>query len=216
MNLALVERIVAAVLYEGYMLYPYRPSSVKNQQRWTFGGVYPRATARRKVAAIPGCFRPSAWSLPRARRAWISASVSYTCSHARSAKYRHPSPTSRLVSSRNFAPSQALWVGERLYQTWQEAVEREVHVDVALDELAGPAAPYSLRLSGVARPGTWCADRAARSSPSWCERMKRLRARSNCRRHQSGQSRAFKIMARVVNLTPFAHRGCQSTASGQS
>ena len=29
------------VLYEGYILYPYRPSSVKNRQRWTFGGVYP-------------------------------------------------------------------------------------------------------------------------------------------------------------------------------
>ena len=32
----------AAVLYEGYLLYPYRPSSVKNRQRWTFGGLFPR------------------------------------------------------------------------------------------------------------------------------------------------------------------------------
>jgi hypothetical protein len=38
-----VESVVQAVLYEGYMLYPYRPSSVKNRQRWTFGGVYPHA-----------------------------------------------------------------------------------------------------------------------------------------------------------------------------
>ena len=29
------------MLYEGYMLYPYRPSSVKNRQRWNFGVVYP-------------------------------------------------------------------------------------------------------------------------------------------------------------------------------
>src|SRR5689334_6887092 len=43
MNLALVEQVVNAVLYEGYMLYPYRPSAVKNRQRWTFGGVYPQA-----------------------------------------------------------------------------------------------------------------------------------------------------------------------------
>ena len=41
MNLAPVEPIVKAVLYEGYILYPYRPTSVKNRQRWTFGGVYP-------------------------------------------------------------------------------------------------------------------------------------------------------------------------------
>ena len=42
MNQALVDRIVNAVLYEGYLLYPYRPS-VKNRQRWTFGGLYPRS-----------------------------------------------------------------------------------------------------------------------------------------------------------------------------
>ncbi len=39
----LVERIADAVLYEGYILYPYRPSSVKNQQRWNFGVVCPPA-----------------------------------------------------------------------------------------------------------------------------------------------------------------------------
>lgn len=41
----LVRNIADAVLYEGYMLYPYRPSSVKNRQRWTFGGLYPEAYA---------------------------------------------------------------------------------------------------------------------------------------------------------------------------
>jgi hydrogenase maturation protease len=38
-----VQEIADAVLYEGYMLYPYRLSSVKNQQRWNFGVLYPRA-----------------------------------------------------------------------------------------------------------------------------------------------------------------------------
>lgn len=37
-----VEAIARAVLYEGYVLWPYRRSAVKNRQRWTFGGVYPR------------------------------------------------------------------------------------------------------------------------------------------------------------------------------
>ncbi|HJS24810.1 MAG TPA: hypothetical protein VJ751_10690 [Pyrinomonadaceae bacterium] len=40
---SLVERIADAVLYEGYILYPYRPSAVKNQQRWNFGVVCPPA-----------------------------------------------------------------------------------------------------------------------------------------------------------------------------
>src|SRR5438105_127822 len=42
MNADLVDRIVNALLYEGYILYPYR-QSVKNRQRWTFGGLYPSA-----------------------------------------------------------------------------------------------------------------------------------------------------------------------------
>jgi hypothetical protein len=37
----LVEKIADAVLYEGYMLYPYTASSLKNQQRWNFGVLYP-------------------------------------------------------------------------------------------------------------------------------------------------------------------------------
>jgi hypothetical protein len=31
------------VLYEGYILWPYRRSALKNSRRWTFGGVYPPA-----------------------------------------------------------------------------------------------------------------------------------------------------------------------------
>ena len=38
-----VRQIADAVLYEGYILWPYRRSAMKNAQRWTFGGVYPRA-----------------------------------------------------------------------------------------------------------------------------------------------------------------------------
>jgi hydrogenase maturation protease len=42
MTLDKVKKIAAAVLYEGYILYPYRASAIKNQQRWTFGGVFPK------------------------------------------------------------------------------------------------------------------------------------------------------------------------------
>jgi hypothetical protein len=38
-----VRAIADAVLYEGYLLWPYRRSATKNQKRWTFGGVYPPA-----------------------------------------------------------------------------------------------------------------------------------------------------------------------------
>lgn len=38
-----IAAIARTVLYEGYILWPYRRSALKNQQRWTFGGVFPRA-----------------------------------------------------------------------------------------------------------------------------------------------------------------------------
>jgi hypothetical protein len=41
MNRELARKVADAVLYEGYMLYPYRRSSIKNQQRWSFGILYP-------------------------------------------------------------------------------------------------------------------------------------------------------------------------------
>jgi hypothetical protein len=44
-NFASVEKIAAVVLYEGYILYPYRASAIKNRQRWNFGTLYPRIYA---------------------------------------------------------------------------------------------------------------------------------------------------------------------------
>jgi hypothetical protein len=42
-----VRAIADVVLYEGYILWPYRKSALKNQRRWTFGGVYPRRYSER-------------------------------------------------------------------------------------------------------------------------------------------------------------------------
>jgi hydrogenase maturation protease len=41
MNRDLAKKVADAVLYEGYLLYPYRTSAIKNQQRWIFGILYP-------------------------------------------------------------------------------------------------------------------------------------------------------------------------------
>ena len=42
MSFAAVESIVQALLYEGHLLYPYRPSALKNRERWLFGRLLPR------------------------------------------------------------------------------------------------------------------------------------------------------------------------------
>jgi hypothetical protein len=46
MSFESVQNIADAVLFEGYILYPYRASSTKNRQRWNFGTLYPREFAQ--------------------------------------------------------------------------------------------------------------------------------------------------------------------------
>lgn len=41
MSWSAAERLAETLLYEGYVLYPYRGSSLKNRQRWPFGALYP-------------------------------------------------------------------------------------------------------------------------------------------------------------------------------
>jgi hypothetical protein len=41
MSFDAVAEIARAVLYEGYLLYPYRPTALKNRQRWMFGRLLP-------------------------------------------------------------------------------------------------------------------------------------------------------------------------------
>ena len=41
-----VRAVADAVLYEGYLLYPYRRSSAKNRVRWQFGVLTPREWTR--------------------------------------------------------------------------------------------------------------------------------------------------------------------------
>jgi hypothetical protein len=38
-----VRSVADAILYEGYLLYPYRPSALKNHHRYPFGTLYPEA-----------------------------------------------------------------------------------------------------------------------------------------------------------------------------
>src|SRR4249919_2315304 len=53
MNPSTVDKIANAVLYEGYILYPYRASSRKNRQRFTFGRIYPRKYSVAQGGAEP-------------------------------------------------------------------------------------------------------------------------------------------------------------------
>ena len=52
-NLTRARQVADAVLYEGYLLYPYRASSAKNQVRWQFGILGPEGAEEAGVGESP-------------------------------------------------------------------------------------------------------------------------------------------------------------------
>lgn len=125
MNLARVDAIVRAVLYEGYMLYPYRPSSVKNRQRWTFGGIYPRnyeAVDKSSAANMrTQCL------LRDDGGAAVEVHVRFLHLLKRDVgKLTEPAMELPAEAEPAFLKVPSLQVGERRFQEWEEAVERDV------------------------------------------------------------------------------------------
>ncbi len=106
MNLQWVDQIAKAVLYEGYMLYPYRPSSVKNQQRWNFGVVYPKAYSDAQGGEEPSSMRIECLITGSVQTA---LEVRLRFLHLRT-RFEGRSPTT----------------SSQLPNGWQEAVERDV------------------------------------------------------------------------------------------
>lgn len=138
MNLTLVEKIANAVLYEGYILYPYRASSVKNQQRWNFGALAPRRFALAQSGA-------DAWTMQTeclvrgSERAALDVKIRFLHLLAREVyEPTTPTPEQRDGNAPDFRQVNALDVGGQIYQTWQEAIEREIDLsNINLNELAG-------------------------------------------------------------------------------
>jgi len=126
LNFEKVEKIAEAVLYEGYMLYPYRASAVKNQQRWNFGVLYPRAYSEQQSGS-------DAWTmqteclLEADRATKLNIEIRFLQIVNRSiGRLRHPASTLPAGGEPEFALVEKLTVGGRTYTSWQEAMERKV------------------------------------------------------------------------------------------
>jgi hypothetical protein len=119
MNRELVDKVVNAVLYEGYILYPYRASSKKNQrERFPFGRVYPNDYSQAQNGAEPSIMQTECLIRNESRDATLEVSVRFLQPAAREiGKLRDPS---------GFEIVSELKIDNHLYQTWQEAIEREV------------------------------------------------------------------------------------------
>ncbi len=113
MNTTLINAIANAVLYEGYMLYPYRPSSIKNRQRFNFGVFYPRFYSEAQSGS-------DAWSM---RTELLMTGNSQSAVEVR---VRFLKLVTRSLRKPNLDPVSTLEVDGKVFSSWQEAIECEV------------------------------------------------------------------------------------------
>jgi len=144
MNTKHVDLIASAVLYEGYMLYPYRRSSVKNRQRFNFGVLYPKPYSQAQAGS-------DAWSL---ETECLVQSVSLSAIGVRLRFLKLVDRSLRKLTERMadrdqapiYTPVPVLEVDGKVFLPWQEAVEREVEVP-ACNLLALTAAPVEMEFA---------------------------------------------------------------------
>ena len=157
MNLDRAEKIARTVLYEGYMLYPYRPSSTKNRQRWTFGTLYPeqyrevRCGSERSSVQTQCLFTADSGAAAKPGEEHVPGpvlSISVRCLHLSArrifaAGQALPEPASGTQSSvkassggeNAYQEVESLRVGTALHESWEETVECRFDKSATLAEL---------------------------------------------------------------------------------
>jgi hypothetical protein len=132
MNLGAADQIAKAVLYEGYMLYPYRASSVKNKQRWNFGVLCPPSYAEAQSGSdasmsqteclVAGAVMPALEVRVRFLQL-VERTVGEFAAPILDTERRQASgPQFKLV--------ERLEVDGKVFQPWQEAAEREISLQL--------------------------------------------------------------------------------------
>ena len=142
MNRELAMKVANAVLYEGYMLYPYRPSAIKNRQRWSFGILYPPAYGE----VVAGTERAQMHS---------ECIVKLTGATVLHIQLRFLHLVAREVSQEmgdNFEPVPSLIVDGKPIESWEEGVERSVEFELALRDGARQSFPFSFPPSNETEP----------------------------------------------------------------
>lgn len=123
---SLIDQIAEAVLYEGYLLYPYRPAA-KNAQRWTFGGLYPPA-----YTASASGNESSSMQVQCVVEGDNESTVEITLRFLqlvdrRIGRLEQPLPSVDVSEARYAFVDHLTVAGQELY-SWQEAIERQVVV----------------------------------------------------------------------------------------
>ena len=133
------KKIAEAVLYEGYLLWPYRRSARKNQQRWTFGGVHPRAYSEARGEDDPWVMQTQCLVLGD-EEPTIEVQVRFL--HVVERKVG-------VKSGEALEFVDELRVGGELHLPWDEAAEREIAVGrFKLPELLGSSGQAEIDIPG--------------------------------------------------------------------
>jgi hydrogenase maturation protease len=183
----MVERIADAVLYEGYLLYPYRSSAVKNRQRWNFGVVYPREYSDHQGGVEPWEMETQCLATGSLRSV---IDVTVRCLRL----------VERVVGhgdGEQFAPAASIEVDGRIYESWQEAAECEMNLG-PLHFADLEAAPVRRRF---ALPATRTVEKLGDSAV-----IVRTQAALECA-IETGAAQVrdglYRIAVRISNATPY-------------
>ncbi|MDC7335495.1 hypothetical protein PQR15_01770 [Streptomyces lydicus] len=131
---AAARHVADAVLFEGYVLYPYRASAAKNRLRWQFGVLVPphwgAASAEHSLQRTECLMEPR----PGAR---LSAEVRFLHAQRRTVQ--------RLGADGAFHPVDRLELPDRVLVPWDEGTEERVTLDAEVAELTteGLTVPFT-------------------------------------------------------------------------
>lgn len=140
MNIEQVKEIANAVLYEGYLLYPYRQSALKNRTRWTFGAVYPREYSEANGGIEPWTMRTECLIEGQAGDVTLNVTVRFLHLLVRTVTKPTPEKDDSVEVDAKVDASEWSLASRFADEPLQEGMEREVRVqNLALNDLlAGP------------------------------------------------------------------------------
>jgi hypothetical protein len=120
----LARKVADAVLYEGYVLYPYRASAKKNRARWQWGVVVPRSYHE--------AGNSDAWDQ---QTEVLVEGTDDTPVHLRLRFLQLQARTVEQVIDGEFRPVPQAEVGDEILVTWDEGVEHEIDTEILLGDL---------------------------------------------------------------------------------
>jgi hydrogenase maturation protease len=203
MNIDRVEKIANAVLYEGYILYPYRSSSVKNQQRWNFGALCPQSYSEAQ-AGTEACQMQTQCLVRGDERSTLDVKVRFLHLLLREVgQLATPQPELPVDAEPVFQAVAGLEVGGQIYQTWQEATERELTLTgLNLNELVAEGRqrqPFTFPSQQETEP---LREPDGRTVGVIARKQQAIEGAIEVSAERAGEQ-LFKVTVRILNLTPF-------------